>query len=254
MVPVTHMDYGELLGDAWGYTKECTLKNPLRWMKMIVAVLCLGLPFNGYVLQVYRGANPAPEVDNWGTLFVDGLKMLAIAFVYLLPLILSMALLLAVTIAAVILDVADTYGIFFGILNRLFELLMYILEFVALVILPIATIRFARSGIFSEAFNFPGIAATIGKIGWLNYLVAVVLVSLLVGIPICMILFVLIVVVIFTYVIFSSNVFALLGIIAVMAIIIVISLPLISIFQARYLARVYESAGECTGDSLQVTP
>ena len=46
------MDFAELLRDAWGYTDAGILKNTGRWMKLILAVICLGIPFNGYVLRV----------------------------------------------------------------------------------------------------------------------------------------------------------------------------------------------------------
>ena len=42
---------------------------------------------------------------------------------------------------------------------------------------------------FSEAFNFSAILETIGKIGWINYIVALILVSLVVGIPIFVLVF-----------------------------------------------------------------
>ena len=55
--------------------------------------------------------------------------------------------------------------------------------------MPIASIRFARTGSFAEAFNFSGIFETIGRIGWLNYIVAIILVGLVVGIPIMVLIF-----------------------------------------------------------------
>ena len=52
-----YMDFGNMLGDAFTYTKEGVLGNMNRWLKLILAILCLGLPFNGYILRVYRGAD-----------------------------------------------------------------------------------------------------------------------------------------------------------------------------------------------------
>ena len=49
------MDFGNMLGDAFTYTKEGVLGNMNRWLKLILAILCLGLPFNGYIMRVYRG-------------------------------------------------------------------------------------------------------------------------------------------------------------------------------------------------------
>jgi hypothetical protein len=54
------MDFAELLSDSWAYTRDDILKNTTRWLQLILAVLCLGLPFNGYILaglpRNYTGA------------------------------------------------------------------------------------------------------------------------------------------------------------------------------------------------------
>ena len=50
------MDFGEMLGDAFTYTKEGVFLNMKRWLNLILAIICLGLPFNGYIMRVYRGA------------------------------------------------------------------------------------------------------------------------------------------------------------------------------------------------------
>ncbi len=94
------MDFEELLTDAWNYTLDGVFHNTARWMQLILAVLCLGLPFNGYILRVYRGITPAPEVDDWGTLFLDGLKVFVIGFVYIIPLVLIMGLIFFVLVIA----------------------------------------------------------------------------------------------------------------------------------------------------------
>ena len=49
----------------------------------------------GYMLKILRGEKPAPEVQDWGTLFVDGIKYLIIAIIYALPLIVIMAVAMA---------------------------------------------------------------------------------------------------------------------------------------------------------------
>ena len=73
--------------------------------------------------------------------------------------------------------------------NFLLMMLFYIVEFAVVLIMPVASIRFARTGIFAEAFNFSAILGTIGRIGWLIYIVALLLVSIVVSIPIFILLF-----------------------------------------------------------------
>jgi hypothetical protein len=79
------MNFGAILDDSFAYTKQGVFKNANRWLKLILAILCLGIPINGYVMRIYRGDHPAPEVDNWGTLFVDGLKLMIVGLIYTIP-------------------------------------------------------------------------------------------------------------------------------------------------------------------------
>ena len=238
------MDFAELLSDSWGYTRDGVINNTTRWMKLIFAVLCLGLPFNGYILRVYRGITPAPEIDDWGTLFLDGLKVFAIAFVYIIPLILVMLLLFCIMLIASPGGNISNPSMHSGPFESLFTLFIYFMQFVVAAILPVACIRFARTGDFFEAFNFNALFATIGKIGWINYIVAVVFIGIIVSIPLTIVIFALMFVLIFALILFNNNPFMLLLIIAILAILFLIIIPLISIFEARYMTRVYETSGE----------
>jgi hypothetical protein len=51
-------------------------------------------------------------------------------------------------------------------------------------ILPVASIRFARTNSFSEAFNIHEIIEHTGKIGWINYIIALILITLVIAIPV----------------------------------------------------------------------
>ena len=85
---------------------------------------------------------------------------------------------------------------------------------------------------------------TIGKIGWITYIVAVVLISIIVGIPLCILLCVLVAIFIGAAILSGSNLAVVFGVLAVLVILFLIIIPVVSIFQARYLTRVYGSAGE----------
>ncbi len=49
-----YMDFGMILDDALAYTKQGVFENSDRWLKLIIAILCLGIPLNGYVMRIYR--------------------------------------------------------------------------------------------------------------------------------------------------------------------------------------------------------
>jgi hypothetical protein len=248
------MDFENMLGDAFTFTKEGVLGNTNRWLKLILAIICLGLPFNGYIMRVYRGATPALEVDQWGTLFIDGLKLLAVGIVYALPILIIWIFIFGTMLFAGFSDTPAETAIAATGMNLLLMMLMYVAEIAVAFILPVASIRFARTGTFAEAFNFSAIFETIGKIGWLNYIIALVLVSLVVGIPVFLLIFGLI----FGFMIIGgvslfmlkeAGVFVFLGLLLLMVLLILVLAPLFGVFQARYMTRVYDSAAPAGAES-----
>jgi hypothetical protein len=237
------MDFTEMLGDAFAYTKEGVFGNRNRWLKLILARLCLGLPFNGYIMRVYRGAKPAPEVDQWGTLFVDGLKLFVVGIVYAIPLIILWAFIYASFFLGIISGTMKGSALDTWKPNFVLMIVFYILELAIAVVMPIASIRFARTGIFAEAFNFSGILGTIGKIGWISYIVALVLVSIVVSIPILVLIFAFIIIGgVSLFMLKEAGILLFFALLALMVLLILILAPLFGVFQARYMTRVYDSA------------
>ena len=239
------MDFGTILDDAFAFTKQGVFENSNRWVKLIIAILCLGIPMNGYIMRIYRGAHPAPEVDNWGTLFVDGLKLMIIGLIYTIPIIVIWAIVYGSIFLAVSsgsnshMDSAIVSG---WTPNIGFVLLMYLVEIVVGLIVPVASIRFARTNSFSEAFNIGAIFEYIRKIGWITYIIALILVALIIGIPICILVLGFILLGGIIMVIFKVSNIAILGFIFALIFIILVLSPLFAVFQARYISRVYDSA------------
>jgi hypothetical protein len=234
------MDYGNVLNDAFGYTKEGIFGRADWWMKLILAIICIGIPMNGYVMRIYRGAVPAPEVDQWGTLFIDGLKLVVVGIIYAIPMMIIWAFLYGSMLLAVMarnMQAVQNWSPNLGL-----TLVLYIVEIIVGILMPIAAIRFARMGSFSEAFNFGAILETIKKIGWINYIIALILVTIVIAIPICIIIFGLIILGGISIVMLGGGSGALIGFIAAAILIILILAPLFSVFQARYMTRVYDSA------------
>ena len=231
-----------MMDDAFGYAKAGVFNRTDRWLKLILATILIGIPLNGWVLRIYRGENPAPEVDRWGSLFVDGLKLLVIGLIYALPLII-------LSILPYLIFPGNTLGMHPQVgqavqgtsemeksvgLYLLLLALQLIYDIVLAILMPIVAIRFARTRSFSEAFNFGAIIATIGKIGWLRYILAVILISLVIGIPVG----ILAMVVILAGLAVGHIIAAFL---VLLILIVIIAPPLVS-FQARYMTQVYDHA------------
>jgi hypothetical protein len=239
------MDFAEILGDAFTYTKEGVFFNMNRWLKLILSIILLGLPFTGYLMRIYRGKAPAPDVDDWGTLFVDGLKLFIVGFLYVLPIIILWMLVFVMMIIAGISGSDETSIAAIG-LNFILQIVMFFFQIVLAIFLPVAYIRFARTGIFSEAFNFNAILGTIARIGWINYIVAVILVSIVVSIPVCILAFLFLIIggiaLVAAMTMQTTGLLLFLIVLVLGLLTILIILPPLNVFQARYMTRVYDCA------------
>jgi hypothetical protein len=241
------MDFGMILDDALAYTKQGVFENTDRWLKLIIAILCLGIPMNGYVMRIYRGLQPVPEVDHWGSLFVDGLKLILLSLVYAIPVFIVYAIMYGSIILAAMSESPtkpDTSMMSGWAPNTGLLVLIFIVEIAIGLIMPVASIRFARTNSFSEGFNVGAILNYIGKIGWINYILALLLITLVIAIPICILVLGFILLGGITMFIFKVNSIAILGFILAMILIILILAPLFAVFQARYMTRVYDSVAQ----------
>jgi hypothetical protein len=165
------MDFGNMIGESFEYAKDAVAGNYKKWLMLVIATILLGIPLFGYLMKVLRGDNPAPEVENWRTLFVEGIKYLAVALIYAIPLI----------IVGILVARAGVAGMMSGVLEELMTafvmiavglVIMLILAIFIAVFAIIGVARLARTGSISEAFNFNAILVSIKKLGWGQYLIA----------------------------------------------------------------------------------
>jgi hypothetical protein len=221
------MDYGTLIGNSFSYVKEGVIDKVNKWLLLIIATLILVIPLNGYIMGIYRGTTPAPEVENWSKLCVDGIRIIIVGIIYALPAIILEFLIIGLLAFATIQNTLT------GMVGAGLLCLLIIVVIIIGIISPIGIIRFARTAKFGEAFNFGEIIATIKKIGWLSYILALIIVDIVVGIP-GLILWAICV----TLVIKAS-----IPGLVIACILFAVVLPILIIFYARYLTQVYESAG-----------
>ncbi len=245
-------DYDMMVHDAFAYAKEGVYERTDRWVRLILGTILLGIPLSGYIIRIYRGATPAPAVEDWGALFIDGLKLMVIGLIYAIPVIIialapyffrhatAMAPAPVGTVQPFDMGAAgQTVGLVF-----LSILIMVIVDIIIAILLPIASIRFARTRDFFEAFNFRAIIGHIGKIGWLTYILALIVLLLIIGLP----LFIVEMIVIFVG-FFVGHIFIALGLFLLLILIIA---PLLSTFQARFMTRVYDLGTEVPADPVKV--
>jgi hypothetical protein len=217
------MDYGNMVGDSFAYAKEAVVGKWNQWVMLIIATILLGIPLAGYSLKVLRGEKPAPEVADWGTLFIDGIKYMIVGLIYAIPIIIVGAILMVVGFGAVMTGDPTAIMASAGIMI-IGMLVILVLAVLIAVFAIIGVVRFARTGSIGEAFNFSAILATIGKIGWVPYIIALVVF--------------IVVAVIYGIIVAIIQMIPILGFIIYLCLIAPWTL-----FCARYVCQLYDSAG-----------
>lgn len=211
-----------MVGDSFAYAKDAVIGKWMQWLLLVIATIILCIPLLGYTLKVFRGEKPAPEVTDWGTLFIDGIKYAIVALIWAIPMLIIFFITIGAGFFALASDPASAMGAIGGML---FGFIVFVIVAILTgLFATIGIIRFARTGSMGEAFNFGAILETIGKIGWGSYIIALIVL--------------IIVQIIFSIIIGILSMIPFLGII----IEIILIAPL-SIFEARYLCQVYDAAG-----------
>jgi len=218
---VKMMKISTLAGGSFGYLRESFAGKWTKWILLVIATILLALPLLGYMLNVFRGEKPAPDVKNWGTLFIDGIKLLILFIIYAIP-----AIIIAIVAVAPIVMAALSGRGAAAVMNAIagslpWFVLLVIVAFVLHLVSNIGIVRFARTGRMGEAFNFGAIFETIGKIGWLHYILALIVLLVIIGIIefICRLIPV------------------------IHLIVLILIMPFIILFEARYICLLYDSAG-----------
>jgi hypothetical protein len=165
------MDFGNMIGESFEYAKDAIAGKYKKWLMLVIATILLGIPLFGYLMKVLRGEKTAPEVEDWGTLLVDGIKYLVVALIYAIPLIVIGILVVRAGVAGIMSGTSADMMIVFGLITAGLVITFIIAIFIA-VFEIIGVVRLARTGRIKEAYNFNAILVTIKKIGWGQYLFA----------------------------------------------------------------------------------
>jgi hypothetical protein len=222
------MHIGSMLGDAYAFTKETFVGHWTRWLILLIGSIVFPILL-GYTLLVYRGGWEPPDPADWVTVFIDGIKLFVVQLVYAIPVIiisfvLNIALIVPFSVMGGPGETGSTMtGAAVGA-TLLVVLVQVVLSILVSLISLIAAIRFARTDSFGEAFNISAILDHVGRIGWGSYILA------LIALYVAIFLFVIVMMVV--GIITLGIGFLLFFVLA----------PALSIFVARYVTLIYDSA------------
>jgi len=226
------MKFGELLSQSFGYAKKSVWGEWGRWVILFVMTIIQSITFsivplfNGYIFRIWQGADPAPDVDQWKKLFVDGWRVNIVAIIYMIPVIIVAVLAMGPGLMQMISGsiMEDPTVAMAGLMSMGLGLVVVIIVAIIVEIFMLTgVVRFAKMDSIAEAFSFGEIAGHIKKIGWGHYIVALIILWIVMVI--------------------MSFIAALFMIISIPGWIIYLFLMVpIAIFGARYLVDLYESA------------
>lgn len=236
------MDYGNMISDAFEYTREALIDKWMRWILLTIVTIIPIVNFIslGYMMEIYRSTKPAPELEDWGTLFMDGLKLFIVTLIYMIPVIVIIAVFGGIGVLGMAAsgngDSALAAGAIASLMGGIF--LALIVALLISIIAAVGVIRFTRTGSISEAFNFSAILETIGRIGWVDYIIALVILFIAVAVVQFVVMFITSVVA--GLLMFIPIIGWIIGPLITWVISFIIAVPLY-IFQSRYLTLIYDS-------------
>jgi len=154
----------------------------------------VNLIVTGYASRVLKespGADSPPKLENYGDLFIDGLKIVIASIIYMLiPLILIVAG-FGSFFAAMVTGGGPNFmwggftPAYMGLLGGtgvVFVLVGLLVAFVMLILLAAGIAHMIKTGKFGKAFAFGEILGIIGKIGWGKYIAWLILIVVLAAI------------------------------------------------------------------------
>nr|WP_300038312.1 DUF4013 domain-containing protein [Methanospirillum sp.] len=210
---------------------------------------------SGYVARIYRGISPAPPVRDMKTLFRDGFILSVIGLGYsVIPVLIGVLTVLlplqqkiedfrqiSSTSQPLVIspELLQTIGIVIGgfVLSMLLYIILCTISFIGL-------IRFCRTGSVRSAFEISALLAKIGDIGWVRYLLSLLLLLFLTALFSGGIYLITLVFVIFG-IIAEAIIPGINVIMTVIRILVCVFLDvLIVVFNARYLSLLYDAGTE----------
>jgi hypothetical protein len=157
--------------------------NAIPWVQMALLIgigIILSFFISGYIVRIYRGVQPAPDFTGWKELFIDGIKLAIVWFLWFLPIFIMLVAGVIVAFASYLSIRATAAQVTPApdITLLLTVLLLILVGFVLFVIVAflgiLGAVRFARTGSIREGIRVSQILKTIGTMAWLSYILSLI--------------------------------------------------------------------------------
>ena len=181
-----------------------------------VVMLIASFFMSGFILRVYRGDEEL-NFKNLGKMFWQGVVYFVIMFIYFIP----------YSIVSELLMYGPIWNTGYLIIISCINIFLCIFSTVLAIN---AGIRYAKEGRFGAAFHLGKICSIVGNIGWLRYLGHIILFMIIIGAV--------------------ELIFMMVPFVGIL--LLIVALPFIMIFQAKFLTNLYES-GEALEEPAEVT-
>lgn len=231
---VKKMDVGDIISDSIKYPSSSWGKVLILGIITIASILIVPIFLVlGYMFRIIKatlaGIDELPEFDEIGDMFVDGLKVFVVGFVYAIPVwILSaiFGLVAGGNSAATVTSLGTGYALAFLLGNIVFFIIAVIIGLIEL--MAIANMAY-NDGDLGTAFRFSEILDIIATIGWGKYIITYIVIVILAAIGVMIGVF---------------TMFIIIGIILLPLII----LPYMIMFEARGIGLLFTEAMETSAE------
>jgi hypothetical protein len=227
-----------LVGPDFGFTRE-VLSGLLQFLALLLGFSCIFFVplMQGYCYRLFRSGDSMPDTGNLWGLFFNGWRINITVIIYAIPLIIISVIYMLLfmyffpdTGMYSTADFLGTEGMIYVGTVFSYAAVQFITTLIVLLFAFIGITHLCRTGSIREAVSLKTITGIISKIGWYDYILSLVVMSILY----LMVTFV----VVSLSQLFSNNIVVM----VVLYVLYIFALVPITVFFIKYLSEVYDTA------------
>ncbi|HJK29972.1 MAG TPA: DUF4013 domain-containing protein, partial [Methanocorpusculum sp.] len=176
-----------LVGPDFGFTQE-VLSGLLQFLALLIGISCIFFVplMQGYCYRLFRSDDTMPDTGNLWVLFFNGWRINITVLIYAIPLMLISIIYMLVfmylfpdTGMYSTADVLDMEGMMYVGTVFSYAAIQFVTTLVVLLFAFIGVTHLCRTGSIREAVSLRTITGIISRIGWYDYILSLVVMSIL---------------------------------------------------------------------------